>query len=154
MMQNSKKICNLWAFWSVLQLINNRFKIRQKAFFCRILKRWFISWITGQNVQTLQIFAIFESFLWGNPKKEEIHKINKTKPSCSLWVKYKCWSTNTINKRLAWFPSIILPDKLYNKNDKALSTRTCHICSNVSKGLRKNARWDVSLNLSQDDWAL
>ena len=27
--------------------------------FCQILKRWLLSWITGQNVQRLQIFAIF-----------------------------------------------------------------------------------------------
>ncbi len=32
----------------------------QKAF-CRILKRCCINWITGQNVQKLQIFAIFAS---------------------------------------------------------------------------------------------
>ena len=29
--------------------------------FCLILKRWLISWITGQNVQMLQIFAVFAS---------------------------------------------------------------------------------------------
>ena len=29
-----------------------------KKAFCRILKRWSISWITGQNIQKLQIFAI------------------------------------------------------------------------------------------------
>ncbi len=53
------KICNLWTFWPLIQLINHLFK---KAFF-RILKRWFISLITGHNGQKLQIFAIFASFL-------------------------------------------------------------------------------------------
>ena len=38
-----------------------------KKAFCQILKRLFIGWITGQNVQRLQIFAIWASFrLWGN----------------------------------------------------------------------------------------
>ena len=44
------KISNLCTFWPVIQLINP---------LCRILKRWFISWITVQNVQKLQIFAVF-----------------------------------------------------------------------------------------------
>ncbi len=39
-----------------------------KKAFCRILKRWFIGWITCQNVQRLQIFAILASYLWGNLK--------------------------------------------------------------------------------------
>ena len=56
------KICNFWPLWPVIKLMNHLFKIRKKAF----LKRWFISWIRGQNVQRLQIFAIFASFLWGN----------------------------------------------------------------------------------------
>ncbi len=34
-----------------------------KKAFCRIFKIWFISWIMGQNVQKLQIFAIFASQL-------------------------------------------------------------------------------------------
>ena len=38
------------------------------AFFW-ILKRGFISWITSQNIQGLQIFAILASFLWGNLKQ-------------------------------------------------------------------------------------
>ncbi len=37
--------------------------------FFQILKRRLISWITSQNVQTLQIFATSASFLWGNLKK-------------------------------------------------------------------------------------
>ncbi len=55
------KICNLWTFWPVIQLISSLFK----KGFCRILKRWFISWITDQNVQKLQIFAILASQLSG-----------------------------------------------------------------------------------------
>ncbi len=66
-----------WTFWPIIQLINHLFKFRQKAFwpvlhrckkcsnmslhfshlwsigqngFCRILKIWFISLFTGQNV--------------------------------------------------------------------------------------------------------
>ncbi len=39
-----------------------------KKAFCRILKRWVISWITSQNVQRLQIFAISASFLKGDIK--------------------------------------------------------------------------------------
>ncbi len=39
-----------------------------KNSFCQILKRWYSCWITGQNVQKLQIFAIFASSLWGNLK--------------------------------------------------------------------------------------
>ncbi len=34
--------------------------VGKKALF-QILKRWYISWITGQNVQKLPIFAIFDS---------------------------------------------------------------------------------------------
>ena len=45
------KICNFWTFWPVLQLINHLFKIRQKAL------------ITGLNVQKMQNFAIFASYL-------------------------------------------------------------------------------------------
>ena len=32
-----------------------------KKAFCQNLQRWFISWITGQNVQKSQIFAVFAS---------------------------------------------------------------------------------------------
>ncbi len=71
------EICNLWTFWSAIQPISHLFKIWQKVFlpnaplakkaFCRILKRWFIwsSWIIGQNILRLQIFAILASFLYG-----------------------------------------------------------------------------------------
>ncbi len=34
-----------------------------KKAFCRILKRWFISLITGQNVQKLQILLFFASYI-------------------------------------------------------------------------------------------
>ncbi len=63
------KICNFQTLWPVIPLINNPFQIRHKTFlhlwsigqktFCRILKRLFISQITGHNVQKLQILAIF-----------------------------------------------------------------------------------------------
>ena len=56
------KICNLRTFWLVIHLINH--------LFCPILNRWFIGWITSQDVQRLQIFAILDAFLWGNLKSE------------------------------------------------------------------------------------
>ena len=34
-----------------------------KKAFCRILKRWFIGWITDQNVQKLQIWLFFASYI-------------------------------------------------------------------------------------------
>ena len=34
-----------------------------KKAFCQILKRWFISWITGQIVQKLQILLFFVSYI-------------------------------------------------------------------------------------------
>ncbi len=34
-----------------------------KTAFCRILKRWFISWIKGQKVQKLQILLFFASYI-------------------------------------------------------------------------------------------
>ncbi len=34
-----------------------------KKAFCRNLKRWFTSWITGQNVQKLQILLFFASYI-------------------------------------------------------------------------------------------
>ena len=40
-----------------------------KMAFCRILKRWLLSWITSQNFQRLKVFVILASFLWGNLKK-------------------------------------------------------------------------------------
>ncbi len=43
---------------------------------CRILKRWFIGRITGQNVQRLQIFAILASFLKGNLNASCIEECN------------------------------------------------------------------------------
>ncbi len=52
------KICKLWTSWPVIQPISHLFKISQK--------RWFISCLTSQNVQRLQIFDILASFLWGN----------------------------------------------------------------------------------------
>ncbi len=36
-----------------------------KKAFCRIWKRWFISWITGQNVQKLRILLFFTSYIAG-----------------------------------------------------------------------------------------
>ncbi len=55
------KICNFWTFWPVTKLINHLFKIRQTDMFCQILKVWSISLITGQDVQKVQICAIFAS---------------------------------------------------------------------------------------------
>ena len=46
------KICILWTFCLVIQLINHLFKIQKKVF-CQILKIWSICWITGKNVQRL-----------------------------------------------------------------------------------------------------
>ena len=46
-----------------------------KKAFCRILKRWFISWITDQNVKRLHIFAILASFLYGNLKGTSLHQL-------------------------------------------------------------------------------
>ena len=63
--RNNSKIAiirNLWTCWPVIRPMDHLFKIRQKAFFW-ILKRWFISLITSQNIQSLQIFAILASFL-------------------------------------------------------------------------------------------
>ncbi len=56
---------NFWTFRHVIQLIEQLFKIRQKAF-CWILKRWFISRIKGQNILRSQIFAIFEAQVSSN----------------------------------------------------------------------------------------
>ncbi len=44
------KICNFWTFWPVIQLI--------KMVYINLLI-WIISWIIGQNVQRLLIFAVF-----------------------------------------------------------------------------------------------
>ncbi len=56
------KIYNFWTSWPVFQLVRHLVKILQnKIFFRQILKRWLISWNTGQDVQKLQIFAIFAS---------------------------------------------------------------------------------------------
>ena len=41
------KNSNFWMFWSITLLI------------CRILKRWFISWIRGQKLQILPFFASY-----------------------------------------------------------------------------------------------
>ncbi len=61
------KICNFWTFWPVIQLINHLFKIRKKPSlpFFWIFKRWHIniSWISGKNLQKLQIFAVFAPYL-------------------------------------------------------------------------------------------
>ncbi len=45
-----------------------------------LVKRWSISWITGQNVQKLLIFSIFASYR---------SSIVKGKESCPCWIKSK-----------------------------------------------------------------
>ncbi len=64
-----RQIQHFWIFWSIILLLYHLFKIRQGALgkkaFCQIWNRWFISWITGQNVQKLQILVFFTSCIAG-----------------------------------------------------------------------------------------
>ncbi len=64
----------------------------KKAFFW-ILKRWFISRITSQNVQRLQNSANLASFLWGNLK------------SCQAKFFPLCTETTECIKKLARWPT-------------------------------------------------
>ncbi len=73
-----RQIHHFWIFWLITLLLYHQFKIGQELFwimvssckkckkvFCRIWKRWFISWITGHNVQKLQILLFFTSYIAG-----------------------------------------------------------------------------------------
>ena len=76
----SPKVCAVLRIraWSITRLLYHLFKIGRllkchctfyiyealgKKAFCWILKRWFISCITGKNVQKLQILLFFASYI-------------------------------------------------------------------------------------------
>ncbi len=59
-----KKICVIWTFWPVIQLTFTLLSLFREI--ACISTTWFVSWITGLNVQNLQVFfAIFASLLPG-----------------------------------------------------------------------------------------
>ncbi len=49
----------------IIPSFQNRTSTFLKKAFCRIWRRWFISWITGQNVKNLQILLFFTSYIAG-----------------------------------------------------------------------------------------
>ncbi len=66
------EICNFWAFWPIIQVINHLFKIRQKALLKEpgfFAKPYSATLITGQNVQKLLILAAFASCIASIVKK-------------------------------------------------------------------------------------
>ncbi len=74
----NSKICKLWTFWPVIQLINHLFKIRQK---------WsFISWITGQIVQKLEILPFFASCIASILKGCQKKIFRNVAITDSLWI--------------------------------------------------------------------
>ncbi len=70
----------------------------KKAFFW-ILKRWFISWITSQNIQRLEISAILSSFLWGNLNYSMSEKLFLDIQSAS-WFKNLFWMASEVTGTL------------------------------------------------------
>ncbi len=109
-----------------------------KKVFCRILTRWLTSWITDQNVQRLQIFAVFASFLWGNLK---------VLPPCkfSIWHSQKNSSLDCISSsQSAWMnglPTVFL--MIYWKDHNNYKCNFLLAFNWVDKDIDKN-NWAVT----------
>ena len=98
---------HLSKIWEPLRF----FKDCLATYFCWMLKRWLISWITGQNVQKLQIFYYFCIITIMYPfilTLTDLYTEIKLKKKCirTVWDKHTqvCFTTG----RFPWFLTMVI----------------------------------------------